>query len=343
MVPKGHKIVSQSPLVSIVIPTFNSESFVERCVQSVLDEPLGSFEVILVDDGSTDSTRDVFKKLSSTSPAVSVIEQDNAGPGVARNRGLEQATGKYVYFLDSDDVLLPGALSAVVSHAEEYDADLVIFSATQGLDPLSSDEALAVIPDGKRFRQPTLQQFHGSGPELLEFLVGAKQWWPNTWLRLFRRSLLTESGIRFAPWFRHEDNPFVVETALAANRALYLPIQVLRRHVRPDSLSRMPVKLEDIELLWSAAQRVVRARGEQVRLTGNQVRAVRRIEKKLVSSMKNSYSRLSPAERRRFQFECHEGVPGKEIKSNQFWVFLRFTWFLLSQHLRNLARGVNIQ
>jgi glycosyltransferase involved in cell wall biosynthesis len=95
------------PRVSVIIPAFNRERTIERAVQSALSQRCADVEVIVVDDGSTDGT---LQKLKAFDDKIVVIRQQNAGPGAARNRGIEAATGEYIAFLDSDDEWLPGKL-----------------------------------------------------------------------------------------------------------------------------------------------------------------------------------------------------------------------------------------
>ena len=106
-------------LFSVIIPVYNRPSLIQRAIDSVLKQEQANYELIVVDDGSTDGTRDVVRNYGD---AVRLIEQENAGPGAARNRGIEAATGRYITFLDSDDQWFPWTLStfaeAIRRHAE---------------------------------------------------------------------------------------------------------------------------------------------------------------------------------------------------------------------------------
>ena len=100
------------PLVSIIVPIYNSEKYLPETVRSCTDQTYDNLEIILVDDGSADSSLDVCKKLSEADGRIKVIHQDNAGVSVARNTGLKNATGEYIFFLDSDDEIYPNAVDA---------------------------------------------------------------------------------------------------------------------------------------------------------------------------------------------------------------------------------------
>lgn len=112
-------------LVSIIIPIYNTASFLDEAVQSVLNQSFTNWELILVDDGSSDSSMEICKRYLNH-PAVKLIQQHNQGVSVARNNGLLQATGKYVFFMDSDDTIDENFIQTSVEVAEKEDADIVV-------------------------------------------------------------------------------------------------------------------------------------------------------------------------------------------------------------------------
>jgi glycosyltransferase involved in cell wall biosynthesis len=113
----------KTPLVSILIPAFNSERFIGQCVESVLGQGYGRVEVIVVDDGSSDGTREMLECYKE----VKVISQTNQGACVARNKALVAAEGDYVKFLDADDFLLAGAISSQVDAMKRLDGNSLVY------------------------------------------------------------------------------------------------------------------------------------------------------------------------------------------------------------------------
>ncbi|SNY51640.1 Glycosyl transferase family 2 [Arsukibacterium tuosuense] len=105
------------PLVSVIMPCYNNESFVKAAVESVLLQDYPNFEVIVVDDGSTDGS---FVELQRFGDRITIIQQKNLGAAAARNNGLETARGQYIAFLDSDDIWLPGKITAQVNYLEQH-------------------------------------------------------------------------------------------------------------------------------------------------------------------------------------------------------------------------------
>lgn len=112
--------MSQSPLVSIVIPTYKSASFIEACVDSILLQTYPNIEIVIVDDGSPDHTIEIIKKMKD--PRMRLICQENSGRGMARNNGFRNAKGQYVAFLDHDDLLMKGSIEERVSFLEGHSA-----------------------------------------------------------------------------------------------------------------------------------------------------------------------------------------------------------------------------
>lgn len=105
-----------SPRVSVVIPTYNRAQFIASAIESVLTQTFGDFELIVVDDGSTDRTSEIVTSISD--PRLVFVRQDNAGRSTARNRALALAKGAYIAFLDSDDLYLPGKLALQIQYMD---------------------------------------------------------------------------------------------------------------------------------------------------------------------------------------------------------------------------------
>jgi len=112
--------------VSVIIPVYNSENYLEQAIESVLKQDLNNIEIILIDDGSIDKSLDICYRYSNKHNNINVIHQKNLGPGAARNKGIEIATGEYVTFLDSDDLIPKNTFKKVYSILKETEADIFI-------------------------------------------------------------------------------------------------------------------------------------------------------------------------------------------------------------------------
>lgn len=225
------------PKLSVIIPVYNAENYLEKCVNSVFDTFFDSFEVILVDDGSTDGSLAVEKNLSLKYPEkIQVIRQKNQGGGIARNTGIQAASGKYLYFIDSDDYLIPHAMDTIAEILTK-DFDIAIF------------DAMLVNKHGKEIetlrgcrKQP---ENIFKTPELLfEF--------PAPWNKIVRKSLIIDTGIFFPPRVRFEDLTAVSKLYLHARQVLYVPKSLYRYVMRKNSVmntSQCEKSLESIDAI----------------------------------------------------------------------------------------------
>ena len=190
-----------SPDVSVVIAAYNALPYLHECVGSVLQQSIGParMEVIAVDDGSTDGTGEALDVYASVHPCLTVIHQPNSGgPAAPRNRGLEAATGRYVYFLDADDYLGPEALERLVAMADANTSDVVLGKMV-----------------GVNGRKVGASMYRADQPDA--DLYESRVYWTLSALKLFRRDLAAD--LRFATDLpTGEDQPFTAQAYLNARR-----------------------------------------------------------------------------------------------------------------------------
>ncbi len=116
----------QQPKVSIIVPVYNAEKYIERCINSLRNQTLKEIEIILVDDSSVDSSLEICNKMANEDSRIKVIHKVNEGAGLARNAALEVATGKYIGFADSDDYVETNMFESLYCKAEQHTSDLVM-------------------------------------------------------------------------------------------------------------------------------------------------------------------------------------------------------------------------
>lgn len=146
------------PLVSVIIPVFNCERFVAEALDSVLQQDYRNLEVIAIDDGSTDATTAIVERYA---PRVRLLRQQNLGPAAARNCGVRESRGKYVAFLDGDDVWLPGKLAAQVEHAELHPEHPIVFAQFNHWQPDMGGSYPAVAEVVARYRWDPSRRLSG--------------------------------------------------------------------------------------------------------------------------------------------------------------------------------------
>ena len=144
-----------SPLLSVVVPVYNVEEYLPRCIDSILSQPFINFELILVDDGSPDKCGEICDEYAKKDNRVVVIHQKNSGVSAARNSGLDVARGKYIWFIDSDDYISSKCIKKIINAIEEYNLDAFCIKNTGELffyEDLSDNSLeLSPIISGEQF------------------------------------------------------------------------------------------------------------------------------------------------------------------------------------------------
>ena len=118
-------------LISIIVPIYNASPYLHRCIDSLINQTIGNIEIILIDDGSTDNSLSICKEYATRDKRVIVIEQENNGVSVARNKGIECSNGEFILLLDSDDWLALNTVEILLNEQQIYNADCVVFGFNQ--------------------------------------------------------------------------------------------------------------------------------------------------------------------------------------------------------------------
>ena len=205
-----------NPKVSVIVPMYNVERYLERCVRSLLVQTLQNIEIILVDDGSPDACGHLAEGFAKRDDRVKVVHRSNGGLGPARNSGMEIATGEYIGFVDSDDWVEPQMYAELVAAADKARAE-VCFSGMQVMnDGVKGDRNVNPFAGRVLVGQDEIfelrRSFYGGLPD-------GRQWDPvpiAVWTAVYRRDFLTEYGIRFRA-IRSEDKFFNTDVCRAAH------------------------------------------------------------------------------------------------------------------------------
>ena len=209
--------------ISVILPVFNGEMFIRKAIESVLTQSLSDFELIIVNDGSTDSTLDVINEFEDL--RIKVINQHNQGPGASRNNALKIASGEYVMFLDSDDWFCPESLKIAYGEANKNNTDISVFQIIKYHDGVYSKNdwfSLDNFPEGfeNRVFNP-----HECRDFLFDISVSAAQ-------KIFKRQFLNKIEAEFPEGIYFEDMPFFFYTFLKAERISIIKkyLYVRRKH-----------------------------------------------------------------------------------------------------------------
>ena len=205
-------------MVSIVVPVYNSERDLRRCMDSILRQTYGNLEVLLVDDGSTDGSGAICDAYARTDGRVSVLHTDNQGPASARNAGMEKSRGSFIFFTDSDDELTHNAIQVMVEGYRETKADMVAADFAIQSPSRPADEAFLFSQNLLMGTQDTVENVRGYCRKPRAYSI-----FNYTWGKLFRSSIIRNNNLRFDTTLRvFEDLAFNFEYLKYATTVYYV-------------------------------------------------------------------------------------------------------------------------
>ena len=213
------------PLVSIVVPVYNGETFLEKCLQSIIRQSYTNIEIIIVNDGSTDNTSLIIDRYVDLDKRIIGLKQKNEGPALARKKGLEIAKGKYVQYLDSDDCLHEKAIEYLLDKAEATNADIVVapfrFCYLDGTFCMSSSFDFSSM----------------SGIDYLKQILNNKAYW-SVWSKFHKRELLLGIPMEVYPDICFgEDVIWSAQLLIRSKKVVSIKYVVLDYNTRDFSLS----------------------------------------------------------------------------------------------------------
>ena len=205
--------------ISIIIPVHNTENYLNQCLDSVLSQNFSDFEVICIDNGSTDKSLDILKNYAQNDSRVKVISQIDKGPGNARNVGLSHAQGEYVLFVDSDDFLSENSLSQIYDNAESNQSDVVLFDFYR-FNELNGKIDMWGCHLDNVFTDKDFNNFTFSYKEIKKHVLNT---YFNCWFKLYRKSFIDKFNIAFPEEINYEDVPFHVKSIVLADTISFFP------------------------------------------------------------------------------------------------------------------------
>lgn len=202
------------PKVSVVVPIYNSEMFLPKCLDSIVNQTLEDIQIICVDDGSTDSSGAIIDNYASKDSRIVVLHRTNAGYGAAMNAGISVATGEYIGIVESDDYIEPEMYEELATSADDNNLDFVKSDAFYWFEKLKYNN---------RIHSKSVDEYYDRvlGKEYLNLFF---EFYMNIWTGIYRSSFLKEKQIFFneSPGASYQDNAFWMQTMLYAERAMWL-------------------------------------------------------------------------------------------------------------------------
>lgn len=231
------------PLVSVVIPMYNVAPYLRECLDSICSQTLRNIEIICVDDGSPDESLEIAVSYAQKDSRMVVYSHQNSGLSATRNVGIKEAHGKYIYFIDGDDVLDCQALSELSSLMEKNNLDMAVFDATVLGDNQENN---------KKFSYERTKHYEGilSGPEMYAALKKTDEYYSCAVMYMTRADLLRKNGLTFRRAIVHEDQPFTFQLMMMAKRVSHIQKAFYKRRVHEDSIMTRRVSFGNVHGLF---------------------------------------------------------------------------------------------
>jgi len=219
------------PKVSVIIPLFNTEMYIEQTLSSIQNQTLKEIEIVVIDDGSTDLSGMIVRRIAQVDSRIKVISQVNQGLSITRNVGLNNSSGEYIYFMDSDDLLDKDTLEFCYNQCKKNSLEMVFFDAD-------------IISDGsftKKWwieynRAGEIDEHVYRGLDIMELLLEKDIFRASACLFFVKKEFLLINNFSFFPGIIHEDELFTPLLFMNANRVEYIPRMFFHRRVRGNSI-----------------------------------------------------------------------------------------------------------
>ena len=215
-------------MISVIIPVYNSEKYLSKCVESVLAQTYLNYEIILINDGSSDSSAQMCDTYAEQNKIIRAFHKSNGGASSARNVGINKANGRYVFFLDSDDWLEPTAFEKMITVAKKENADLV-FCEAQAID----DEGKIEYIDNYSYKEqyPTDDSF-----STMMKMMERKEFHVVIWMLLLDREIFTKNSLLFEEGIMYEDMILSYQLYCLSHRSAHVREKLYNRRYRANSV-----------------------------------------------------------------------------------------------------------
>ena len=243
--------------ISVIIPVYNVEKYLEECLNSVVNQTLKEIEIICVNDGSTDSSTEIIDRYANKYKNIKVINQKNAGLSAARNSGYKMSKGKYIYFLDSDDYLKDlNVLSIILKECEKEELDIALFGACVSSE--NDNFGTEYNIDYSKYLGSNVM----SGRDIFNTLIENNCYIHTVWLRVFKREFLESLNISFYEGIIYEDILYSVICDISAKRVKYIGELFYTYRIRKNSIMTRGISEKSIDGYYISGKKLYEFLGE---------------------------------------------------------------------------------
>ena len=326
-------------MISVIIPVYNVELYLRDCLESVIKQDYDDYEVICVNDGSTDGSLLILEEYAQRYPFIFVYSKENGGLSSARNYGLEKAKGKYIYFLDSDDMFFDTeCLSFMAGNMEKEDLDVLYFDGKSFFeDTQKSNENLLQM-----YQRKCSYGVYETGQELFAIMVKGREYYSSVCLKCYRSEYLKKNHLFFVDKLLHEDEIFTFKEMLLAGKVMHIRRKVLARRIRQGSIMQTKPKFQNfysLVVVYKQMYEFCHKKQFSVNIEG----AITDVMENICKSAQNKFYRMDKEEREKInELPLYEQklinavfLNGSDKISNEY----RFPYHLFSENDRVVIYG----
>ncbi|MCD8081103.1 MAG: glycosyltransferase [Bacteroides sp.] len=255
-----HNALKQ-PKVSVIVPLYNTEEYVHAAVSSVMNQTLPEIEIIVINDGSTDNSLDIVNKLAEEDRRIRIFSQTNQGLSITRNQGVLHATGEYLYFMDSDDIIDETTLAACYERCLSHQLDFVFFNA----EVLNKESKWASLLHYERDPEKIRENQVYTGSEALRIQLDSNSYYSSACLSVIRTDFFRRHRLGFYPHIVHEDELFTALLYLHADRTGFINQTFFKRRFRDDSIMTSKFAQKNMQGYFTVADNLLDFRTSQTK------------------------------------------------------------------------------
>ena len=228
---KEKSIIFNNILISIIVPVYNTEKWIEQCLFSILSQSIMEIEIICINDGSTDKSKKILKKFAFLDCRIIIINQENKGLAATRNVGLNFALGKYILFLDSDDMYQNGTLNELINIANKKKVEVIYFDAYLLFMP-------GMPYNINKVNYYSRKKSYGylSGKDLFSNIILNESFSDSACLMMINRVWLNKNKIKFIEGIIYEDSIFSIQVLMKATHAFHINKKYYIYRIRSNSI-----------------------------------------------------------------------------------------------------------
>lgn len=313
--------------ISIIVPIYNVEKYIKRCMDSLLKQCFDNYEIIAVNDGTLDDSMEVVYELQRKYDNIVICERENGGLSAARNTGIRQAKGEYLLFCDSDDALEENCLALIYEEAKSKNLDMLLYGA-KTIWEKETEKGINVY-DRENITPKVL-----SGKELLEELVNKGKYRASACLYLISRKMLLENGLFFMENILHEDELFTPIALVRAQRVEFRNWLIYMRYVRAGSITTSDNVPQRLKSLAVVIKELIRFSNTDLKNTGH----MEILRKLICDRIRLFLGQILYINKPDDELEVCRKEVIHLVRENKLKLGVKFKCYLVYLHLRKMVR-----